>query len=140
DAGFIQFGAGGPTVGFSYKLYIVPRGAKHKTGELLLADKVGTWSNCSSSPRELGDGSACGARGVAAVAPHGVVPEQLASRGVAQRLPAQHDLGRLRKPALGVGIVGGEHQRVLAERLEGVAQRLLALVDLDALKVLRPAD
>src|SRR5262245_31173191 len=34
DAVFIQLGGGGATVGFSYKLFIVPRGAKpNTTGE-----------------------------------------------------------------------------------------------------------
>src|SRR2546428_11895386 len=37
-------------------------------------------------------------------------------------------------------VVGREHERVLAERLQGVAQRLLALVELDALEILRPAN
>ena len=54
DAVFIQVGGGGPTVGFSYKLFIVPRGAKpNKTGELLLADKIGNVNGVWSKPRKL---------------------------------------------------------------------------------------
>jgi len=54
DAVFIQVGGGGATVGFSYKLFIVPRGAKpNTTGELLLADKIGNVSAVWSKPRKL---------------------------------------------------------------------------------------
>jgi len=48
------FGGGGATVGFSYKLFIVPRGAKpNRTDELLLADKIGNASAVWSKPRIL---------------------------------------------------------------------------------------
>ena len=54
DAVFIQVGGGGATVGFSYQLFIVPRGAKpNTTGELLLADKIGNVSAVWSKPRKL---------------------------------------------------------------------------------------
>src|SRR5499427_7418955 len=75
-----------------------------------------------------------------AVAARGIVPEQLAPHRLRERAPAQDYLDRLREPALRVGKVGGEHEGILAERLDGVKQRSFALVDLDALEVLRPAD
>src|SRR5215471_9721536 len=75
-----------------------------------------------------------------AVAARGIVPEQLAPHRLGERAPAQDHLDRLREPTLRVGEVGGEHEGVLAERLDGVKQRPFALVDLDALEVLRPAD
>ena len=54
DAVFMRVGGGGATVGFSYKLFIVPRGAKPgKTGENLLADKIGRVSAVWSQPRKL---------------------------------------------------------------------------------------
>src|SRR5215813_6591646 len=74
------------------------------------------------------------------VAARGIVPEQLAPYRLGKRTPAQDHLDRLREPALRVGEVGGEHERILAERLDGVKQRPFALVDLDALEILRPAD
>src|SRR5215470_7100399 len=74
------------------------------------------------------------------VAARGIVPEQLAPHRLGEGAPAQDHLDRLREPALRVGEVGGEHESILAERLDGVKQRPFALVDLDALEVLRPAD
>jgi hypothetical protein len=54
DAVFVRIGGGGATVGFSYKLFIVPRGAKPgKSGENLLADKIGRVSAIWSQPRKL---------------------------------------------------------------------------------------
>jgi hypothetical protein len=54
DAVFIQVAGGGATVGFVYKLFIVPRGAKpNKTGELLLADKIGDVRAVWSKPGKL---------------------------------------------------------------------------------------
>src|SRR5713226_8402080 len=73
---------------------------------------------------------------VPAVAVHGIVPEELPARRLGDRGPAQDDLHRLGGPALRMRVVGREHQGVLAEGLQRVAQRLLALVDLDALEVL----
>src|SRR5260370_13068043 len=80
------------------------------------------------------------ARGERRVASRRVVPEQFVPARLGDRAPAQHRLDGLRKPALRVRVVRGEHQRILAERLDGVAQRLLAFVELDALEVLRSAD
>src|SRR5262245_18872 len=57
------------------------------------------------------------------VAARGIVPEQLAPYRLGKRTPAQDHLDRLREPALRVGEVGGEHERILAERLDGVKQR-----------------
>src|ERR671918_2557917 len=85
--------------------------------------------------RASGRGRA-GAGGVAAVAARGIVPEQLSPRRLRQRRPAEDRVDRLREPALRVRIVGGKHQRVLAERVDGLAQRQLTLVELDALKIL----
>src|SRR5215510_2751630 len=70
------------------------------------------------------------------VAARGIVPEQLAPHRLGETTPAQNYLDRLREPALRVGEVGGEHECIFAERLDGVKQRPLALVDLDALEVL----
>ena len=54
DAVFVRIGGGGATVGFSYKLFIVPRGAKPgKSGENLSADKIGRVSAIWSQPRKL---------------------------------------------------------------------------------------
>src|SRR5713101_10087314 len=80
------------------------------------------------------------ARGEPRVASRRVVPEQFAPDRLGDRAPAQHRLDGLRKPTFRVWVVRGEHQRIFAERLDGVAQRLLALVELDALEVLRSAD
>src|SRR5262245_47844511 len=75
-----------------------------------------------------------------AITARGVVPEQLAPHRLRERAPRQHGVDRLRKPALGVRVVGGEHQGILAERLDGVPQRRFPIVELDALEILRVAD
>src|SRR5436190_1656621 len=87
-----------------------------------------------------GDSAYGGAGAVPAVALRRILPEELLPRRLRDRRPLQHGVDRLREPALRVRVVGGEHQRVLADRLDGVAQGLLALVELDALVVLRAAD
>src|SRR5206468_5595453 len=82
-------------------------------------------------------------RRVAAVAPvaaHRVLPEELAPRALRDRRPLEDRVNRLGKPALRVRIVRREHQGVLADGLDGLAQGQLALVQLDALEVLRPAN
>jgi hypothetical protein len=54
DAVIIRIGGGGATVGFSYKLFIVPRGEKAgTTGECLLADKIGDVSATWRKPQNL---------------------------------------------------------------------------------------
>src|SRR5712691_1833341 len=98
-------------------------------------------SNCDPLPHrgrgiELSEGPCT----VPVVALHGVVPEQLPPRRLRDGGPAQDDVHRLREPALRMRVVGGEHERVFAQRLQGVAERLLTLVELDALEILRPTD
>jgi len=54
DAVFMRSGGGGPAVGFSYKLFIVPRGTKPgKSGECLVADNIGSVSAVWARPRKL---------------------------------------------------------------------------------------
>jgi hypothetical protein len=54
DAVFIRLGGGGPTVGFSYKLFIVPHGEKPtKGGEVLSVDKIGNVTAVWSKPKKL---------------------------------------------------------------------------------------
>ena len=54
DAVFVQVGGGGATVGYAYKLFIVPRGAQpDSTDQLLLADKIGDVKAVWSKPRKL---------------------------------------------------------------------------------------
>src|SRR5574342_472878 len=74
------------------------------------------------------------------IAARRVVPEQLSPGRLGDRRPPEHRVHRLREPALRVRVVGGEHEGILAERLDDVTQGLLALVQLDALEVPRPAD
>src|SRR5712691_7496861 len=64
---------------------------------------------------------------VPAIAVHGIVPEELPARRLGYRSPTQDDLHRLGEPAFRMRVIGREHQRVLAQGLQGVAQRLLAL-------------
>src|SRR5262245_59799687 len=75
-----------------------------------------------------------------AIAAGGVVPEELAPGRFRNRGPAQDGVHRLGEPALRVRVVGGEHQRVLADGLDDLAEGQLALVELHALEELRPAD
>src|SRR6266403_4651962 len=61
-----------------------------------------------------------------------VAPEQLLARVAAEGLPRHDIVDRIRKLAFGVRVIGGVHQRAVAQKRGDHSEHVLTLLTLDA--------